>query len=188
MPETSQRGMVPGLDTPVPVAHRLPGVLQDDDFLLRFVTAFDDAHAPIHATLDSLPCYFDPHLAPADFLDWLATCVGVDLDDAWSLEQRRRIVADAARVHRQRGTSRGVVAALELALGAEVEVAESGACTWSTTPGADPGGSSPAVIEARITVADPDTVDVRRIESLLEAVTPAHVARKYSVRPAATEG
>ena len=178
------RGLVPGLDNPVPIAQRLPGVLQDDDFLLRFVAAFDDSYAPIRATLDSLACYFDPQLAPADFLDWLATWVGVDLDDAWSLEQRRRIVADAARVHRQRGTTRGVVAALELALGAEVEVSESGACTWSSSPGADPGGSSPAVIEARITVADPDAVDVRRIESLLESVTPAHVARTYSVHEA----
>ena len=65
---TSKRGMVPGLETPAPVLQRLPGVLQDDEFLQRFVKAFDDAYAPIFATLDSLTCYFDPRLAPPDFL------------------------------------------------------------------------------------------------------------------------
>ena len=73
---TSSRGMVAGLASPAPLLHRLPGVLQDDEFTQRFVRAFDDAYAPILTTLDSLACYFDPHLAPPDFVDFLAGWVG----------------------------------------------------------------------------------------------------------------
>ena len=72
--------MIPGLASPAPLVHRLPGVLQDDEFTQRFLHAFDDAYAPIITTLDSLACYFDPHLAPPDFVDFLAGWVGVALE------------------------------------------------------------------------------------------------------------
>lgn len=178
----SHRGLVPGLVSASPVAQRLPGVLQDDDLMVRFVTAFDDSYAPVYATLDSLAAYFDPQLAPEDFLAWLAIWVGVELDDAWSTADRRRIIADAARLHRQRGTAQGIEGALEQGLGAaEVTVADSGACTWSQKPGADPEGSGPPSVTVTVAVTDPDDVDVRRVEALLEDVCPAHVARHYSV-------
>ncbi len=181
MTTTSHRGMVPGLICPAPLAQRLPGVLQDDDFLVRFVGAFDDGYAPIHATLDSLAAYFDPNLAPEDFLGWLAMWVGVELDDAWSTADRRRIITDAARLHRQRGTVAGIQAALEQALGAQVAVSDTGACDWSQKPGADPGGTAPPAVTVTVTVPDPAAVDVRRVEALLEDVCPAHVARQYKV-------
>ncbi|GAA1531926.1 phage tail protein [Nocardioides humi] len=179
----SRRGLVPGLLSPAPVATRLPGVLQDDDLMVRFVSAFDDAYAPVHATLDSLAAYFDPWLAPDDFVELLAGWVGVELDDAWSSPVRRRIIADAALLHRRRGTIGGIVAALTQALGAaEVTVGDSGSCEWSQRPGgataADP---EPPAVAVRIAVTDPDEVDVRRVEALLEAVCPAHVAHRYEV-------
>lgn len=177
-----RRGLVPGLLTPTPVAQRLPGVLQDDDLFVRFVSAFDDAYAPVYATLDSLASYFDPALAPEDFLAWLATWVGVELDDAWSVADRRRIIADAARLHRQRGTAPGIRAALQQALGAaEVTVEDTGSCTWSQKPGVDPGHGDPPAVTVTITVADPQEIDPRRVEALLEDVCPAHVGRSYSV-------
>jgi phage tail-like protein len=181
--EETRRGLLPGLAAARPLAERLPGVLQDDPFTTRFTTAFDDAYAPVLTTLDSLACYVDPWLAPTDFLDWLATWVGVELDDAWSVDQRRRIIADAARVHRQRGTAAGIEASLEASLGADVEVTDTGGCTWSEKPGADPGGSSPPGVSIRIRVADPDAVDQRRVTALLEDVVPAHVQPRYRIDP-----
>lgn len=173
---TSHRGMVPGLASPVPLVHRLPGVLQDDDFTRRFVAAFDDAYAPILVTLDSLACYFDPQLAPPDFVDYLAGWVGIALDDSWTVEQRRAIVAGAALVHRRRGTRRGIEEALGLGLGAQVTVTDTGGCTWSPTPGGQMPGSAPARMEVQILVDDPDAIDQRRVEALIEGTKPAHVA------------
>jgi phage tail-like protein len=178
--------MIAGLASPAPLAHRLPGVLQDDEFTQRFLGAFDDAYAPIITTLDSLACYFDPHLAPPDFVDFLAGWVGIALDDSWSVEQRRAIVAGAALVHRRRGTRRGIEEALGLGLGAEVTVTDTGGCTWSQTPGGDLPGTGPARMELRIEVADPDHVDPRRVESLIEATKPAHVAHSFTVATTAS--
>lgn len=171
---------------------RLPGVLQDDEFLQRFVTAFDDAYAPVFATLDSLTCYFDPHLAPPDFLEFLATWVGVELDDSWDLDQRRAVIAGAALLHRRRGTSRGIQEALSVGLGATVDIQDTGGCSWSRTPGGQVPGTAAPQVAVRVRVPDPSTVDPRRIDALLEATKPAHVRHRYIVtdmrgrRPAAT--
>ncbi len=178
---TSSRGMIAGLASPAPLLHRLPGVLQDDEFTQRFVRAFDDAYAPILTTLDSLACYFDPHLAPPDFVDFLAGWVGIALDDSWSIEQRRTIVAGAALLHRRRGTRRGIEEALALGLGAEVTVTDTGGCTWSPTPGGELPGTGPARMEVQIEVPEPDDVDPRRVDSLIEATKPAHVAHSFTV-------
>jgi phage tail-like protein len=176
--------VVPGLESPAPLLQRLPGVLQDDEFTQRFVGAFDEGYAPILATLDSLFCYFDPRLAPADFVDYLAGWVGVELDDSWDLDQRRAIVAEAALVHRRRGTTRGITEALSMGLGAEVDVQDSGGCTWSQTPGGTIPGAPPAQVAARIVVADRDAVDRRRVDALFEATKPAHVAHSFVIEQA----
>jgi phage tail-like protein len=178
------RGAIPDLTNPVALRHRIPGVLQDDEFTCRFLDAFDAGFAPILATLDGLAGYVDPWLAPEDFLDWLAGWVGVELDDAWTLEQRRTIVAGAALVHRQRGTVTGITEALRLALDGRVTVVDSGGCAWSGSPGGDlPGDAVPSMV-VRIEFADPDRVDVRRIEALIDAVKPAHVRHSTDlVRP-----
>ena len=114
-------------------------------------------------------------------MDLLAGWVGIELDDSWSVEQRRAIVAGAAVVHRRRGTRRGIEEALALALGAEVTVSDSGGCTWSATPGGELPGTGPARMEVRIEVSEPDGVDPRRVEALIEATKPAHVAHSFTV-------
>jgi hypothetical protein len=56
----ARRGAVPGLASPAPVTSMRPGVYLEDDLLGRFVSAFDDALAPVFLTLDTLECYVDP--------------------------------------------------------------------------------------------------------------------------------
>jgi len=178
------RGVVPGLVSASPLLHRLPGVYQEHEFTQRFVDAFDESLAPILATLDSLAAYVDPWLAPADFLDWVAGWVGVELDDAWTLEQRRAIVAGAALVHRRRGTARGIADAVSLSSDGEVTVLDSGGTTWSRTPGAEPPGEESPELTIRLAVDDPEAVDVRRLENLIDAIKPAHVPHTFEVQQA----
>lgn len=167
------RGMLDGLQTPVPVGTRLPAVLQEDEFLLRFVGAIDDTFAPVHLTLDALACYVDPHLAPDDFLEWLCAWVGIEPDQTWSVERRREVVAHAAAVHRWRGTTRGVAEAVRLVVDGDVEVTDTGGAGWSATPGgAVPGDAAPGVL-VRVRAHGP--VDRRRVERVVAAVTAAHV-------------
>lgn len=176
------RSGVPGLASAAPIGLRLPGVFQeDDDFLMRFVDALDETLAPVLATLDGLNAYVDPWLAPEDFLDWLAGWVGIPLDDAWTVPQRRAIVAAAALVHRMRGTARGVAEALRLAVDADVVLTDSGGSTWSATPDGQLPGQEPPSLHVQLVAQDPGAIDRRRMDAVVAAVKPAHVPHTIEI-------
>ncbi|WP_244951262.1 phage tail protein [Ruania zhangjianzhongii] len=175
------RGVIAGQPSPFPVAHRLPGVLQEDEFLGRFLGAFDEALAPLFLSLDGLGAYVDPQLAPTDFLDWLAQWVGIEVDEAWTVAQRREIVAGAVAVHARRGTTAGIAGAVRLIVDGEVEVTDNGGDAWS----AEPGGALPGRARPRVTVRvrpRPGTsVDEARLDAVVTAVKPAHVTHRIRV-------
>lgn len=174
--------MIPGLTSVAPVALRLPAVYQEDDLLQRFATAFDEALAPLFLTLDTLECYVDPGLAPPDFLDWLAEWVGVEVDDVWSVQRRREVVAGAARSYRRRGTAAGVAEALRLMVDGRVSVEESGASAWSDVPGGALPGSPQCQLLVTVHVADPGSVDRARLDRMIAAISPAHVPHTLDIR------
>ena len=181
------RGVVPDLLNPVPLITRLPAILQEDEFLHRWLSGFDDLIAPVYATLDNLEAYVRPAYAPADFLEWLAGWVDVAIDEAWTEEQRRRIVADAASLHRRAGTAGGIRDALQLAAGptATVEVEESGGTAWSAESGGELPGSRDAAVLITIAVPDGDEAElVRRFERVAAAVVPAHLPTRVTVSSA----
>jgi phage tail-like protein len=160
------------------LATGLPAVFQNDGFTARFVSAFDDVVAPVFHTLDNLDAYLDPSLCPPDFLPWLAGWVEIELDDNWSLEQQRRLVATAVEVARWRGTCRGLVELVcrYAAVGPDaVDVVDSGGVTWSSSPGGDPGhGEHRATV--RVRVPEPGQVDAARLTRLVGKAVPAHVS------------
>jgi phage tail-like protein len=180
--------MINGLPSAVPLAPQLPAVLQEDAFLERFLMAFDDALAPVFTTLDGLSSYIDPHLAPEDFLNWLADWVGVRLDETWPAEQRRAVVANAATIHRRRGTVPGVADAVMLAVRGvlDVRVEDSGGASWSATPGARFPGSAVALLHVRVFAASPEDINVRRLEGVINSVKPAHVPHTLEIVPKVT--
>src|SRR5437868_5341826 len=135
MATAGKRGLVKNLDTPHPLVESLPSLFQEDGFSQRFLTAFDESLAPIFATLDNLSWYFDPWLAPEDFLEWLASWFGMALDESWSADRRRALVANAFDFYRMRGTASGLKAQLETLTGGRVELHETGGVITSTTAG-----------------------------------------------------
>lgn len=177
------RGLIPGLDSPHPIGMRLPGLYVDDDFTQRFVASFDDALAPIFATLDCLPAYLDPRLAPADFLEWLAGWVGLVLDESWSVRRRRELVTTAVELYRWRGTRRGLAEHVRLLTGGQVEITESGASAWSSQPQTPLPGSDTPALRVRVQLPDPSTVDLRRLDALVAAAKPAHLPHVVEVVP-----
>ncbi|HWM04696.1 MAG TPA: phage tail protein, partial [Actinophytocola sp.] len=158
------RGMVTGLANASPFIGMLPAVYQEDPFTERFVGGFDDVLAPVLATVDCLVDYFDPYLAPEDFLEWLASWVGIELEEGWPLERRRAVVATAVEMYRMRGTVAGLRANLGVLTGGQVEIADSGGVAWSRSPGAPmPGEASPR-LAVRIRVPDPTTVPMDLVD------------------------
>jgi phage tail-like protein len=178
------RGRIPDLVNPHPLGLALPAVYHEDDLAQRLLAAFDDVLAPLPMTVDNFTAYLDPLLTPLDFLPWLAGWAGLELDENWSEEQQRRLVASAVALYRWRGTRRGIVELLHHFLAIEtdtIEVTDSGGVAWSVAPGATPGGSSPPTLSVRVRVPDPASIDNARLDWLVAAAKPAHVAHEVEV-------
>lgn len=175
------RALLPGLPSPQPLGPALPSLYQGDDLAQRFMSAFDEVMSPVYSTLQNLDAYLDPHLAPADFLAWLAGWVGVVFEDDWSVERRRTVVAGAAELYRWRGTVRGVAAAVALTTGLDPEIEESGAIGWSAIPGTAVPGTPVAAMVVRVHAPGATPADLARLEAVVRAAKPAHVAHRVEV-------
>ncbi|KOG34859.1 MULTISPECIES: phage tail protein [Streptomyces] len=182
----SARGTVPGLATPYPLGTALPAVYAEDDFGQRFVTGLDVVLAPLFNVLDSLEAYFSPALAPADFVDYLATWVGAEVDGTEPLPLRRHAVATAVALHRVRGTRQGLAAAVRLAFGVPAEITESGGADWSAAPLGPFPGTPVAGLHVVLRVADPASVDPHRLRAVVAAARPAHLPFTVSVTASRT--
>jgi phage tail-like protein len=175
------RSTIPNLETASPFGPMLPAIYQEDEFSMRFVGGFDEVLAPILLTLDCMIDYFDPALTPTDFLDWLASWVGIEVDESWATERRRAAVATAVEMYRMRGTISGLRANLEVLSGGQVEITDSGGVAWSTSPmGELPGQDSPR-LAVRVTVADASDRTTKAIDSIVTAAKPAYVVHRVEV-------
>jgi phage tail-like protein len=179
------RGTIEELATPHPLGFLLPAMYHDNDIAQRFTGALDVVLAPVLATLDSSDAYVDPRLAPLDFVEWLADWVGVELDASWPEERQRALVARAADLFAWRGTVRGVAEAVAIYTGVVPEILETGATAWTGTPpptGELPG--SPAgqlVVRVRVEPGAAASIDLARLDRLVEAAKPAHIAHRVEI-------
>lgn len=169
------RGLVEDLPTPRPIGAELPAAFQEDEFCQRMMTAFDEVLAPIFSTLDCFDTYLDPQLAPPDFVDWLASWVGVDIDETWTLERRRRLIRDAVVLYRIRGTAAGLAAHVRLYAGITPEIEESGGCEWSQTASSAMPGSPEPRLTVRLRVDDAGDVRRSTVSRIVGSSRPAHV-------------
>jgi phage tail-like protein len=172
---------VPGLPSPYPLATMLPAFMQEDQFLVWMMAGFDDVIAPVISVLDCIDAYYDPLLAPPDFLDWLAAWMGTTLDDHWDDTRRRQSVVNASELHRLRGTVAALRSLVELATGGQVEIYEPGGTWWSPTPTPDDYSAEAGIILIRVAVDDPSAVRLYALDELVAAAKPAHLPHKIEV-------
>jgi phage tail-like protein len=166
------RTALPGRRSPHPIGAALPALYADDGYVQRLTSALDEVLAPVFLTLDCLDGYLDPALAPEDFLRWLAGWVGVEPDERWSPAQLRAIVAAAVGLHRRRGTLSGLVYLLRTLADPDVEVLDTGGCSWSESPNGSLPGSAGAQLMVRVTRAEVDLDWLRLVAAIS---VPAHV-------------
>ncbi|HEY5835595.1 phage tail protein [Streptomyces sp.] len=169
---TGGRALVPGLVSRYPLGLQLPGVYAEDDFVQRFAAGLDEVLAPALSTLDNLPAYLDPGLAPADFVALLAAWLGAEpaADGA-----ERSAVSGAVRAHAVRGTRAGLADEIRLAFGVVPDITESGGALGSTTPGSPLPGSAVPHLTVRLRVPDPTAFDTRALTALVTRSRPAHL-------------
>ncbi len=117
-------------------AQYLPAVYREasatGDFLDRFLSIFDSIRSRTSDQITYLACYFDPRSTPArplrqgetDFLSWLASWLGLSLQNNWPIAKRRRLVRQAHRLFALRGTPEGMKLAIELYAGVRPQILE----------------------------------------------------------------
>ncbi|MFJ6378642.1 phage tail protein [Kitasatospora sp. NPDC092039] len=177
------RAAVPGLPSPHPIGDLLPALYADDDLAQRFTAGLDTVLAPVFATLDNLPAYFRPALAPPDFLDWLASWVAVEVDPAWPVEVRRAVVERAVELHRWRGTRRGLTERLRLVLGAGAEIVDGDGACWSTDPDATLPGAPTDEVLVRVWPLGDQAPDEDQVRSVVRAGCPVHLTCRVEILP-----
>lgn len=182
------RAAVPGLPSRYPIGEQLPALYADDDFAQRFTAGLDTVLAPVFATLDNLHAYLDPRVAPADFLAWLASWVGAADDPRRPVESRREAVVRAVELHRWRGTRRGLVEGLRLALGVHAEVTGDGGAVWSDTTGSALPPEPPSGPLVRVWPGQGAPVDPDRVREIVRAMCPVHTVCRVEVLPGPPTG
>jgi phage tail-like protein len=178
------RAVIEGLGVKNPLGFALPAAYHEDDFVQRFCEGLDEVLAPVPSTIDNFAAYLDPDLAPDDFLEWLAGWAGLELDQTWPIERRRALVANAVQLYRGRGTAACLAAFVELYVGVRPEIVEGGATGWSPTPGGEMPGQASNEVVVRLQVPDPARVDLVRLDRLIAANKPAHVAHRVELTEA----
>jgi phage tail-like protein len=108
---------------------------KDPELLERFLALYEGFFTDLDEQIDRMPRLFDPAAAPAVWLPWLAGWLGIELDETWPIEKKRRAVAGAYPAAAKRGTPAGLRQAVLFATGVDVRIVEPVlGGTWWTLP------------------------------------------------------
>ncbi len=167
----------------------LPSPFQTDSFTGRFLMIVESVLGPIERTIDNLALYFDPRLTPEEMLPWLASWVGLELDENWPLAQQRQLILWAARLQRWRGTRRALREHLRLYTGHTPLIVENfdGARLGSDAVlglNTQLGGATARQHWITVTVLSetPEALDQSVLRHIIELEKPAHVGYSLEVR------
>lgn len=138
----------------------LPVIFHDGDFLGRFLQIFESIWEPLEWRLDHLHMYFDPRTAPASMVNWLGSWLGLELNERWPEERRRRLVAEGMELLRWRGTHYGLSRWIE-------------ACT-GVAPVIEDDPEQPFVFRVRLQIPPGQDLDKDLVIELIENHKPAH--------------
>ena len=102
------------------LARYLPAVYREDpasaSFMDRFLANIEGFYTEIEGRISAVETLFDTRTVPADALEWLASWLGAVLGPDWDEDRRRLFMAHAFELYRRRGTPRGLVQAIRLAV------------------------------------------------------------------------
>ncbi|MCL7412008.1 MAG: phage tail protein [ANME-2 cluster archaeon] len=98
----------------------LPAIYQEDEssrkLLERFLSIFESFFVDIEENIDRITRYFDPDGIPAEYISWLGSWLGLDIDETWTERKKRDLISRAPELYRMRGTRQGLMAILGLYL------------------------------------------------------------------------
>jgi phage tail-like protein len=166
----------------------LPAFYREDDFAGRFLNIFEDILKPIEGVIDNLAFYFDPGTAPQYFLPWLASWVGLVMDERWPEARRRQLIKSMAELYRWRGTKRGLSEYLRIYTGVVPQITEPVVRPKSKLDagtklgaGAYLGGGEAFTFDVTIAAQDIAEVDIDVVRAIIESQKPAHTTYTLKV-------
>lgn len=159
----------------------LPALYSESEFMGRFLLIFESILGPLEDMIDNMACYFDPGLCPEELLPWLASWMGIEMDESWPAERRRELVASANLLFRWRGTRRGLREFLRLYTGVEPSITEDfGGIgldgNYELGHNTVLGGGNAHVFTVTFEVDDLDSINADRVRQIIETEKPAHAA------------
>jgi phage tail-like protein len=185
----------------------LPEIYEQDDFMGRFLMLFESFWAPIQNQIAAAPEYLEPRMTPAIFVPWLASWLGLELDDRWPEDRQRQLVRSAIWLLRQRGTKQALRQYLEIYTGGQVKITEHRAADFRLGSSGKLGlgvalgtGNHPHTFTVRILLpAEPSSgmeeegaaqlqIQRRMIEAIIGAEKPAHTTYTLKITSQQEEG
>lgn len=159
----------------------MPAIYQDGDFGLRFLESLETLLDPVVGTLDVLPRYFHPTLAPRDVLDLLAAWLGLTVDESWPDERLREALSREGELSRRRGTRPGMQLALNIAFpNIPLRVEDGGGVTWSTKPVSTTKAPPPSfIVYCDMPIPEKTQLAVARV---IDQIKPVHVTYRLRVK------
>ena len=183
------RGTVAGLAVTRPIARQLPAIYQGHLFVEQFTGGLDDVVAPAHHVLDCLHAYVDPSVAPDDFVRWLGDWIGIHLDEDWSTERSRRLVASAVEMFAKRGTAGGLRQEIALYTDGVAHVTDPGGTFTSAVPGSSfdhVEHDRDRTVRVVVDVPDAASVNWNGLQEVIRTAIPAHLPIEVELREIAT--
>jgi phage tail-like protein len=135
---------------------------------------FEHLLTPLDRQIENLHYYLDPRLAPPDFLPWLASWLGLVLDERWPEGQRRELIRSAVELYEWRGTRRGLSEFVRLYTGYTPEIVE-------PSVGKKPQADQAHRFVVRVKTAEPDHVNRELLMSIIDLEKPAHAGYRLEV-------
>lgn len=137
---------------------QLPGGMLDDEFLVGFVSIFEELGQSFLHHIDNLPHVFDPSVTPESMIPVLGQWIGIDfLADELDADQQRTTLREYGKLISARGTERGLRGVLRNLVGDPVVVEDNGAVYW-LGPATEPSwGDTPAGLNDHVVVKLPDS-------------------------------
>jgi phage tail-like protein len=159
------------------------------DSLGEFLSGIPDSFSTI---LGKIPGYLTPQGQREDFVNWLASWLGLVLKEEWTMERKREIIANIVPLYRLRGTAYGLRKYLEIYLGDSgtvsiVEYNFDSFVVGQAYVGQNRVGKGlPYYFEVDLAVTNPDSQLKERVCSIVDREKPAHTY--YNVEIVTREG
>lgn len=172
----------------------LPEIYESDDFTSRFLMLFESFWKPVNLQIEQGEHYFDPDLTPPEFIPWLASWVGLPVDETIPLERMRALLRNATMLFQRRGTGQALKTYLEIYTSGQVEIQERRAANFVLGPAATLGNeialgtaNQPNTVLLRLDIPNAELERTgytaqtygQKIKLLVRDIIPAHV--KYDV-------